>query len=193
MTRIAVVALAMLIACKSSDPAPSPAATSSAVASSSAVAPSSSVAPSSASAVASASASASAFPAPSLKSFPGTEAGAKSLLAEFVKPNADVIGLSRQLRPTSADYKTIFDAPSAARIDGVYSKEWDAGNFVVKPAQGQTDVKLVSATIADLKTGTAKAKDFPSAYKQVASHLPRQRHALSLLLRRAWQRDRQFV
>jgi hypothetical protein len=53
-------------------------------------------------------------PAPSLKAFPGTEAGAKALLAEFVKPGADAAGLSAQLRPSLGDYKALFDASLAA-------------------------------------------------------------------------------
>ena len=118
-----------------------------------------------------ASASASASPARSFKSIPGTEAGAKQLASEFVKPGADTVALSKQLRPTSADYKSLFDPTTAAKIDAVYSKEWDAGSFVVKPGQGQTDVKIASATVADFKASSPKTKDFPGGYKKIASHL----------------------
>jgi hypothetical protein len=125
----------------------------------------------SASASTSASASASAAPVPSFKSFPGTEAGAKLLLAELMKPNADTAALSKQLRPTAADYKAIFDPAAAAKIDSVYSREWDVGSFVVAPRPGQTELKLASATLAELKAGTGNAKEFPSGYKKMASRI----------------------
>lgn len=109
--------------------------------------------------------------APDLKKFPGTEAGAKAMLAELVKPNADHVGISRQLRPTSADYKALFDAPTAAKIERVYSKEWDEGNLVIRPKPGQTEVKLFSAKTSDFKTMTGPSKDFPGGWKLVGPHL----------------------
>ena len=87
-----------------------------------------------------------------------------------MKPGADTAALSKQLRPTSADYKSLFDAATAVKLDAVYSKEWDRGSFVVTPAQGQTEVKVVSATVADFKAATPKTKDFPGGYTKIASH-----------------------
>ena len=110
-------------------------------------------------------------PAPSLKTFPGTEAGAKALLAEFVKPGADTAGLSAQLRPSLADYKAIFDAPLSAKLDKLYSPQWESGAFVVAPKQGQTVVLIDSATVAELKSGAPPAKEFPGGYKMVSTHL----------------------
>jgi hypothetical protein len=110
------------------------------------------------------------LPAVSLKTFPGTGAGAKALVTEFAKPNADSGALSKQLRPTTADYKAIFDAPTATKIDAVYSREWDRGSFVVLARPGQTEVKLASATLAELKAGTGSAKEFPGGYKKIAQH-----------------------
>ncbi|HSO33435.1 MAG TPA: hypothetical protein VLT33_12965 [Labilithrix sp.] len=110
-------------------------------------------------------------PAPSLKTFPGTEAGAKALLAEFVKPGADTAGLSAQLRPTTADYKAIFDPTLSAKLEKVYTPQWESGAFVVAPKQGQTTVLIDSATVAELKSGAPASKEFPGGYKMVASHL----------------------
>ena len=115
--------------------------------------------------------SAPSAPAPSLKTFPGTEAGARSLLSEFVKPGADTAGLSAQLRPTLADYKAIFDAPLAAKLDKLYTPQWESGAFVVAPKQGQTVVLIDSATVAELKSGAPAAKEFPGGYKMVGAHL----------------------
>lgn len=133
-------------------------------------------APASASASASPSVSASASalppaPPPDFKTFPGTPAGAKALATEFVKPKIDAAALTKQLRPTTADYRAIFDAGAAAKIDAVYSVEWDRGSFVVSARPGQTEVKISSATVADLKAANEKAKDFPSGYAKVSSHL----------------------
>jgi hypothetical protein len=110
-------------------------------------------------------------PLPDLKSFPGTAAGAKALVSEFVKPGVDAPALTKLLRPTTADYKAVFDAKAAANLDAVYSPEWERGSFVVIAKAGQTEVKLSSATVADLKSNNDKAKDFPSGYVKVASHL----------------------
>ncbi len=109
--------------------------------------------------------------APSLKTFPGTEAGAKSLLAEFVKTGADTVGLSAQLRPSLADYKALFDAPLSAKLDKLYTPQWESGAFVVAPKPGQTVVLIDSATVAELKSGAPAAKEFPGGYKMVGSHL----------------------
>lgn len=110
-------------------------------------------------------------PAPSLKTFPGTEAGAKSLLDEFVKTGADTVGLSAQLRPSLADYKALFDAPLSAKLDKLYTPQWESGAFVVAPKPGQTVVLIDSATVAELKSGAPAAKEFPGGYKMVGSHL----------------------
>jgi hypothetical protein len=146
--------------------------------------PASSSPPSSASASASASASSSSSssalapapaPAPAppanLQLFPNTPEGAKSLASEFAKPSADTLALSKQLRPTPADYKSLFDAASAAKIDRLYSPAWDKDAFVVAPRQGQTEVQMASATVADLKAKNEKSKALPNAYAIVASHL----------------------
>ena len=93
------------------------------------------------------------------------------MLAEFMKPGADHFGLSKQLKPTTADYKALFDAPTAAKIDGVYTKEWDAGNMIVSAKPGQTELKLASATTAELKAGTGNASEFPGGYRMIGPHL----------------------
>jgi hypothetical protein len=106
-----------------------------------------------------------------MKAFPGTAAGAKALVSEFVKPGVDAAALTKLLRPTLADYKAVFDAKAAANLDAVYSPEWDRGSFVAIAKAGQTEVKISSATVADLKANNDKAKDFPGGYAKVASHL----------------------
>lgn len=99
---------------------------------------------------------------------PGTEEGARALLQEFVKPGADHAALSKQLRPTKEDYAAVFKADFAKKAESTYGPAWDAGQVVVAPKAGQTEVRLGSATTDELKKGQGKAGEFPGGYKQVA-------------------------
>ena len=101
----------------------------------------------------------------------GNEEGARALLAQFVASNADHAALTRSLRPTSSDYKSLFDAQAAAKIEAAQAKDWDSNKAVIKPKPGQTEVKVWGATGADLAKGTGNAKEFPAGYKKVAKHL----------------------
>jgi hypothetical protein len=104
-------------------------------------------------------------------SFPGTEAGATNLLKEFLKPEADHAALSKQLRPAAADYAAVFESDVAANMETVYGPAWDAGQLVVAPKAGQTELKVFSATSDEMKSWTGGAADFPGGWKQVASKL----------------------
>ena len=99
------------------------------------------------------------------------EDGARALLGQFVAPNADHVALTRSLRPTTADYQTLFDAKAAAKIEQAHAKDWDSNKAVIKPKPGQTEIKVWSATGSDLDKGTGNAREFPSGYKKVAKHL----------------------
>ncbi len=101
----------------------------------------------------------------------GNEDGARALLAQFVAPNADHAALTRSLRPTTNDYKSLFDAKTAAKIEAAQAKDWSSNKAVIKPKPGQTEVKIWSATGSDLAKGTGNAKEFPAGYKKVAKHL----------------------
>ena len=101
----------------------------------------------------------------------GDEEGAKTLLAQFVAPNADHAALTRSLKPTSADYKALFDEPSAGKIETAQAKQWESGKAAIKPADGQTEVKIAGATGADLASGKGNAKEFPKAYQKIGKHL----------------------
>jgi hypothetical protein len=102
----------------------------------------------------------------------GTEEGAQALLKQFVTPDADHAALTKQLRPTSGDYKAMFDAATAPKVEAFETKDWDTNKAVIKPAKAnQTEVKVWSATGADLASGKGNAKEFPGGYKKVAKHL----------------------
>src|SRR5262249_54096402 len=71
----------------------------------------------------------------------------------------------------TADYKTLFDGSTAAKIEAAQAKEWNSGKAIIKPKPGQTEVKIWSATGADLAAGKGNAKEFPGGYRKVAKHL----------------------
>jgi hypothetical protein len=101
----------------------------------------------------------------------GNEEGAQALLRQFVAPDADHAALTRSLRPTSSDYKTLFDAPTAAKIEAAQAKDWNSGKAIIKPKANQTEVKIWSATGADIASGKGNAKEFPGGYKKLGKHL----------------------
>ena len=105
------------------------------------------------------------------KSYPGTDEGAEALLKEFLKPGADVAALSKQLRPAKADYDAVFQPELAAKADATYGPAWDAGQMVIAPKPGQTELKLFSATSDELKGWQGNAAEFPGGYKDVAAQL----------------------
>lgn len=101
----------------------------------------------------------------------GTEAGATSLLKEFLKPGADHAALSKQLRPTAADYAAVFEADSSAKVAAVYDPAWEGGQMIVAPKPGQTEVKVFSATSDEMKSWTGNAAEFAGGWKDVGPKL----------------------
>ena len=99
----------------------------------------------------------------------GTEKGARELLAAFLKPEADCRALSRTLRPTSADFKAVFEGDAAAKAEEGDKKPWDEVSVVVAPGPRQTELILGSATSDELAAGSPKAKEFPGGYVKVAA------------------------
>ena len=98
----------------------------------------------------------------------GSTAEATKLISEFVKPGADVAALSKKLRPTTADYAAVFEVDLAKKAEAIYAPAWDAGQLVVGPKPGQTEVKVFSTTSDELKSGTGSATEFAGGWKQVA-------------------------
>lgn len=104
-------------------------------------------------------------------SFPGTEAGAKDLLAQFLEPGADVEALTAALRPATADYAAVFVGDAAAKAEAGYKDPWDNGYMKLAPKAGQTELLLWAASSDDLKAGEGNAREFPGGYKSVVEHL----------------------
>ena len=89
--------------------------------------------------------------------YPPTAEGAKALLKAFVQPGADWAALTKPLQPTTADYATVFEAPTAAKVQAMYDPAWKAGQLVIKPNPGQTEVLLDGVPTAEVRAWTAKA------------------------------------
>lgn len=101
---------------------------------------------------------------------PGTKDGARALLQEFMKPDADRKKLTMELRPTKEDYRAFYvDENTAARAETYFDKLWSSGNAVVAPKDGQTELKLVSATTEELKNSQGESSEFPSGLATLAS------------------------
>ena len=106
--------------------------------------------------------------------FPGTKDGAKALLAEFMKPDADRKKMTMDLRPTKEDYRAFYaDEATAARAETFFDKMWSSGDAVVAPKEGQTELKLFSATTEQLNevVPEGEAAQFPTGLQSLASNL----------------------
>jgi hypothetical protein len=101
---------------------------------------------------------------------PGTDDGARALLAEFIKPGADVKALSLKLRPTKADYEAVFEKPFATRLEAMYDAPWKSGQIVIAGKPGQTEVLLRKVGTAEIRKWSSEASDvLPGGYKRIAS------------------------
>jgi hypothetical protein len=105
------------------------------------------------------------------ETFPGTDAGANSLAKEFLKPGADCAALSKQLRPTAADYAAVFEGDFGSKVAAVWDPAWDGGQMVMAPKPGQTEVKVSSATTEELKAGTGQANELAGGWKEAAAKM----------------------
>lgn len=102
--------------------------------------------------------------------FPGTKDGSKALLQEFMKSGADNKKLTMELRPTKEDYRAFYiDERTASRAETHFDKLWSGGNAVVAPKEGQTELKLFSATTEELRDSKGESAEFPGGLKTLAS------------------------
>lgn len=102
--------------------------------------------------------------------FPGTKDGARALLGEFLKPGADLKKLTMQLRPAKEDYRAFYaDESTAARAESFFDKLWNSGDAVVAPKDGQTELKLFSATVDELKNDEGEYSEFPTGMRALAA------------------------
>jgi hypothetical protein len=109
--------------------------------------------------------------APALAKGTGTEAEARALLEQWVKPGANAAELSKKLAPTKADYAAVFVGDAAAKAEQAYGPAWASGQLVIAGKPDQTALLLTRSTTDELKAGTGAATAFPGGYKTAAPHL----------------------
>ena len=104
----------------------------------------------------------------------GTMAEAKELLSKLLDPATDRIQFGLALRPASADYKALYVGDAVKKAADEYERLWarmgstDPG---IGPKEGQTQLKVWSATTEDFRAWNESGKQFPGGYKDVAQQL----------------------
>jgi hypothetical protein len=102
-----------------------------------------------------------------LSKYPGTEDGAKQMLTDL-RTSSDAAGMTKALRPTSADYKAVFTDDFAAKAEKGYAELWNDPKSVIGADPANTELKLFKATTDDIKAWTHDVEmDFPGGYKKV--------------------------
>ena len=104
--------------------------------------------------------------------FPGTKDGAKALIGEFMKPDVDRKKLTMELRPTKEDYKSFYAEESeATRAEAFYDKLWNSGEAVIAPKDGQTELRVFSATPKQLNDYEGEFAEFPTSMISLSTKL----------------------
>ncbi len=85
--------------------------------------------------------------------FPGTEQGAKDLLATFVQPGADLKALTQSLRPKAEDYEKVFMPEIAKKMQTMYAEPWEKGLIVVAPKQDRRRFSCLRPPVKNFKSG----------------------------------------
>src|SRR5262245_22206911 len=86
-----------------------------------------------------------------------SESEAKEMLMAFVRSGANVRDLSSKLRPTKADYESVFSKEFAARLYAQQDAAWANGVFTVSPKPGQTEVSVRSIPTTEIRSWTPQA------------------------------------
>ena len=71
------------------------------------------------------------------------------------------------LRPTEADYQTLFQPEFAKRAFEFYDPFWGSGELFVRPNTGQTQLRIVKADVNDIRAGNAAGREMPGGYKKI--------------------------
>jgi hypothetical protein len=104
--------------------------------------------------------------------FPGTKEGARALLAEFQKPGADTKKLTMELRPTKEDYLAFYSETSTAeRAEKFFEPLWSGGNAEIAAKEGQTELKLFSATPEEMRKDAGDSAEMPASLLALADDI----------------------
>jgi len=94
------------------------------------------------------------------------ELAAEELLNLFLKPEADTVALTSELKPSNEDYKAYFSADVLEDMKLYYDPMWNELNTWggIAPNDGQTDLLLWSATVNEIKNSEGDSDRFPGGY-----------------------------
>lgn len=98
-----------------------------------------------------------------------TEAEARALLSEFLKPGADYRALTLALQPSEAEIRAIFAEPLASRVQPYLDDLFAKGT--VRPKPGQTEILIVVASSDDINAQSPIMGRFPGGYKRLAGNV----------------------
>ncbi|MDU8926852.1 hypothetical protein RXV86_05610 [Alisedimentitalea sp. MJ-SS2] len=96
----------------------------------------------------------------------GTEADARAMLEEFLKPGNDLARMTRNLLPRSELVRQVYGEPLATRMMEMYDAALTP-DVKIAPKLGQTDLLMTYATTGALKQGAPELGEFPGGYKKV--------------------------
>lgn len=97
-----------------------------------------------------------------------TMARARTLLKQFLAPNAPLAQLAKQLRPQPGDAAKVFVAAYAPMIEQAYGHLYENVDPVPRPNTGQTELLLAGAT-SDTIRDSGPPSTFPGGYRRIGS------------------------
>jgi hypothetical protein len=101
--------------------------------------------------------------------YPGTEEGAKKLLTD-IRTAKDPRAMTLTLKPSSADYKTVYTDDFAAKAEPGYEKLWSDPRAIIGADPANSELLLFHATTEDIKAQNDNGKEFPGGYKRVVDN-----------------------
>ncbi|TMV13523.1 hypothetical protein [Arenibacterium halophilum] len=101
---------------------------------------------------------------------PGSEEDARQLLMGFVEQSGDLKAKTYALKPTAEDVRAVYAEPLATRLIAYYDKMFTP-NEELRPNPGQSELRLVYATMGALKAGDDIRWEFPGGYRHVVEHI----------------------
>ena len=99
----------------------------------------------------------------------GSEAEARALLMQCLKPGADRHALTWALVPRPEEVRAVYGEPLATKMIDTYAAQLTR-SVAIAPKPGQTELLTWQATTDDLKGGAAMLDEFPGGYRDVAGY-----------------------
>ncbi|MEC7258149.1 MAG: hypothetical protein VXW58_10035 [Pseudomonadota bacterium] len=101
---------------------------------------------------------------------PGSEEDARQLLMEFVEQSGDLKAKTYALKPTPEDVRAVYAEPLATKLIAYYDKMFTPDEEL-RPNPGQSELRMVYATMGALKAGDDVRWEFPGGYRHVVDHI----------------------